>query len=637
MSRDNYYLKYKKYKFQYKHLRGGSSQNPINYRQKYLEAIDNNDCPEILNLETFFSDIYGNLTSQQLLSRDLFLSSSDFDGTCGDFWKQLPDTNGQDWRKVISNNYQLKAQDPDVYKVVKQVFINKDEKKLISENKVLLFQSRKIPNLFAMFLDQPNQFCKILYYDADKKVSIENIVISYTDVNLQELPVDSKLFNINGDLSSSIIKECHIDFFFYNYPVTSQLRQEIVDLLKKSPQRFSHWSSWLLGSIINLIFNCLKCSMIHLKDASKFDRKKRLGEMDCKYWTIIYQTAKNKKGFYQNLGFKADPPLETDNLGRIMDMTLPQKSFVDSHNPIYIRQWDNQRNLYYLDITTGLPSWSHDDGEIITSQNELIPVESIKKYLTESSQPKKLIDLLKKNEITIKDTDKKVVVISVFLKWLLTNKIPIVIKKIEEILGHYIITYLIKNNVICGVCYSKIDPYSELLAGDIVLIKSPGNPLDGLVVKIVEKIDIKNEKRENETYSVLIKGDDNFYYVIRKDIHYPLCRSCEKRSIKLRKTVLNSYNLITFPEVTQYIYKVMWNWNQYLVYHKKKSRLIGKNKRAIEKLDSFYQTSLLFHDKHPQKVFSLTNFINWYGIYFYDPLNDNSRNPNPNPFLDFFQ
>ena len=287
---DKYNHKLIKYKQKYINLSGGFET----YGEQYLKAIETGDCSKVTNLEDTFQDLYRKyIDDNDLVNRHLYLKKDDFSGKCGDYWERIPDHNLTGWRKIAIQNKPNKKQKeyyhplPNsstiskgprgdiVLKLFNNINLSDIEKDLIREQKSILFRSRKLTNLFVLLLNSKGNFLRVLYYDkSDNSTKEQNIKFSYEDDDGSSLPSVETLFNIS-DIGKSNINECHLGSFFYGNPVTSNLRLEIVELLKTGKHRFKYWTSWILGSLINLIVHCFNCRLIHLYDVSQFDRVSR--------------------------------------------------------------------------------------------------------------------------------------------------------------------------------------------------------------------------------------------------------------------------------------------------------------------------------------------------------------------------
>ena len=181
-----------------------------------------------------------------------------------------------------------------------------------------------------------------------KNKVIQNLILTldWMGVVYFEFRIDDEFETLDIDIvlkDSDLQKdEAEISSFFYEYQPSIKFIKSIKKISKK---RNLHWTSFLLIHIIDWIFVTQKKVKVLLHDESRFINK------NCNPYTILYQLAKQNVGMYQQIGFKADPPLD-DKLIR------------DIYGQNYYK-YTNEKYNYFMDQRY------QDDIKMIMSETEM--------------------------------------------------------------------------------------------------------------------------------------------------------------------------------------------------------------------------------------------------------------------------
>ena len=566
----NYYDKYKRYKAKYKLVAGNKD-----YGEAYLESVANRDCDKIKKYEKLLGDVYYQTRDNYLLNRKLFLYPQDFGGGCGEFWKEVPNVKGSQWVDVVVGSKRATDSSPLPERLFKDYrqSLGIIQIGLIRDGRALLLQNQALPNLFCLLLDKKDYFFKLLYLDPTRGTLQQDVEISNTDVDGDPLPTDPTIFKIRRELNKSTVIECHIDYFFYSTEADPKLRQQIIDLLKKDPHpRFKHWTNWLLGSILNVFFNCLNCLQIHLLDASRFKRLKREGLMECDYSTLIYQTAKNLPGFYQNIGFRANPPIDIQNLKEIMQLKpspVASKVLQGNPNDIYIEKKDQHQAIYYQNIETDMVKWHVDYGKIIHNLDQLIPIDTIENYLktiSTRSDSLELLDKLKENQVFDYRRKQEVVTLNDWVDWSIYNNIPIKPKfLVLDSNGYNELDKILIQKEVCKTCGIKINSNIKLTHGTRVLINIKGEG-EGVIIQLESK-----PSHPSMDYYLVKRSEPSPYQspeviLPRSSLRVLECPTCKTYSKRFNEKDLAKYYLLNESQIDTYVsnYKSYWkSMNEY--------------------------------------------------------------------------
>ena len=318
----SYKEKYIKYKNKYLNAKAGNDR--LNYRDSYLQAIENNTCPKVDKIEEDINKIYTILEKKPLVSRYLFLKNSDFREkyphlNCESFWEPLEIKSNYIQNLVYLLSGEKIADIETCKDKLKDMGLGQRNIDIFRKGEFLTFMSKTIPDLFLLIVNNPNNFLKLIYHKEKQKITL-----SGKDIWAKMLKSDK--FNITNNLNESFIDECHLDTFFYDGKINPDLRDEIIKVINRE---YGHWTTWLLLCIISPLFNCLGCREVHLLDDSFLINK------NCEPHTIIYQLAKNRKPMYQSIGFKAKPPINIKTVDKINYIVISNKdiTFFDAFNP----------------------------------------------------------------------------------------------------------------------------------------------------------------------------------------------------------------------------------------------------------------------------------------------------------------
>jgi len=405
------------------------------------------------------------------------------------------------------------------------------------------------------------------------------------------------------------------------------LRLEIVELLKTGEHRFKYWTSWILGSLINLIVHCFNCRLIHLYDVSQFDRVSREGRRGCRAYTIIYQTAKHRPGLYQSVGFRADPPLKTKNLAKFMDIEAKNKDQLVKPYNILLESKDKYGEKYYFNISTGLAYYyPKRPYEIITSYSDLITYDKIESYLrAEEPLDIDILDDLYEKSVVNKLTNQRVVSIKNFANELSEMGVNFRPDTIYKYFGKKVFDQFYNDFGLCPVCGSIIDQtkpidflYEENISKfGIALVDDPDYySINGLIVKVIRK-EFDEYYRVKMIEAVTSSTRPN-QTIARNKLKNDICPKCLEHSKKLRREgLLSNYDLLTYSEIQVYIYRLMLDWPCSFYYARHKDIIKAKIKETFKELESFLNYGYEYKDGDTTNIlFSYKMFSNWnFGIF----------------------
>jgi hypothetical protein len=278
-------------------------------KKQYLDAINSGDCVKAKKIEKIFINTYNSIEPDTLTTREL--SIRNFKGTCGTFWTLIND-------RVLPSK------------------IKSDLASYIRSNTFIALKSKKIPELICVLVHNRDDFLKLYY-----KEELQMVHVAVYSDDGRRLPNSKKIFNITNILYDCRVREAHINSFFYENPINSSLRLELIRETKKTKHK--HWTVYLLSAILNLLMNCVHCRKVHLLDASTYKDK------NCAPKTITYQRAQDppRNPMYQSVGFKANPPINFNLLSDIMKLKPADSQKKPKDLEIWIEKIDEHNKSYY--------------------------------------------------------------------------------------------------------------------------------------------------------------------------------------------------------------------------------------------------------------------------------------------------